>query len=130
MPLSIILSAPDGRLEGAWRREFASMMDVVISGCSILDVECDALVGPAKSFGFMDGGIDAVYSAHFGWNLQFKLRRRIFDDHDGELLVGAAQLVETGDAGIRTSSLRPPCVYLCGSERKRSARTWQHVPPC
>lgn len=26
-------------------------------------------VSPANSFGFMDGGIDMVYSLHFGWDL-------------------------------------------------------------
>lgn len=26
-------------------------------------------VSPANSFGFMDGGIDMVYSRHFGWQM-------------------------------------------------------------
>ena len=26
-------------------------------------------VSPANSFGFMDGGIDAAYSRHFGWQM-------------------------------------------------------------
>lgn len=97
MPLSVILSAPDVQLAEAWRTAFASVSDVTITERSILDVDCDALVSPANSFGFMDGGIDAHYSEHFGWDLQLKLRQKILDDHSGELLVGAAQLVETGD---------------------------------
>ena len=31
--------------------------------------EADAIVSPANSFGFMDGGIDMVYSRHFGWQM-------------------------------------------------------------
>ena len=29
----------------------------------------DAIVSPANSFGFMDGGIDYCYSEHFGWQM-------------------------------------------------------------
>ena len=29
----------------------------------------DAIVSPANSFGFMDGGIDYAYSDHFGWHM-------------------------------------------------------------
>lgn len=44
----------------------------------------------------MDGGIDALYSQEFGWNIQLHLRRLIADFHEGELLVGAAEIVATG----------------------------------
>jgi O-acetyl-ADP-ribose deacetylase (regulator of RNase III) len=39
---------------------------VTVHQVSILDVACDAVVSPANSFGFMDGGIDAVYLSLFG----------------------------------------------------------------
>jgi len=32
----------------------------------------------------------------FGWDLQMRLRRQILERHSGELLVGAAEVVETG----------------------------------
>jgi O-acetyl-ADP-ribose deacetylase (regulator of RNase III) len=94
--LKITLAAPDPALARAWRAAFADT-DVIVTDASILEVECDALVSPANSFGFMDGGIDAIYSEHFGWDLQLKLRRKILGQHHGELLVGAAALVETGN---------------------------------
>lgn len=97
MPLKITLAALDRALEKAWREAFSGVENVSVEACSILEVDCDALVSPANSFGFMDGGIDAIYSTHFGWDLQLKLRRKILDEHNGELLVGSAQLVETGD---------------------------------
>lgn len=58
----------------AWNREFAGI-DSVRTSCGDIfstkpgqvnvddpiDVKADAIVSPANSFGFMDGGIDAVY---------------------------------------------------------------------
>ena len=58
------------------------------------------MVSPANSFGFMDGGIDHLYSQHFGWGLQARLQALINGRHHGELLIGAAEIVETGSAVI------------------------------
>jgi len=92
--MEITLASTDGPLCAAWERAFANA-GVRIHRGSILDIACDALVSPANSFGFMDGGIDAVYSHHFGWDIQLQLRRVILDRHGGELLVGSAEIVET-----------------------------------
>ena len=62
---------------------------------SIFEVECDALVSPANSFGFMDGGIDMAISKFFGWHIQARLQKRIQTKHHGELLVGAAEIIAT-----------------------------------
>jgi len=48
----------------------------------------------------MDGGIDALYMDYFGAEIQLRVRRQIFDHHAGELLVGIADTVETGDTVI------------------------------
>lgn len=53
----------------------------------------DALVSPANSFGFMDGGIDMVYTRHFGWQMQHRLQDVIRKEHDGELIVGNATII-------------------------------------
>ncbi len=66
---------------------------------SILDVACDAVVSPANSFGFVDGGIDLLYAQHFGWEVQDRLQELIRTRHR-ELLVGSAKMVETGHARI------------------------------
>ncbi|KAL6063228.1 Appr-1-p processing protein [Balamuthia mandrillaris] len=60
-------------------------------------IHADAIVSPANSFGFMDGGIDMVYSKHFGWDMVERLQQVIKHEFDGELLVGQATIVETGD---------------------------------
>lgn len=67
---------------------------------SILDVSCDAIVSPANSFGFMDGGVDALFLKRFGVELQERVQAVIAKDHGGELLVGSADVVETEDALI------------------------------
>ena len=62
---------------------------------SIFDVDCDAIVSPANSYGFMDGCLDLRISQFFGWHVQEKLQEIIKEKHHGELLVGCAEIVET-----------------------------------
>ncbi|XP_056013767.1 uncharacterized protein LOC125675777 isoform X2 [Ostrea edulis] len=50
-------------------------------------------VSPANSFGCMDGGIDMVYSRHFGWQMQNRLQKVIREELDGEILVGQAVII-------------------------------------
>lgn len=100
MSLRIILAAVDRELSDAWRRFCDDVPNVSIHEGSILDVACDAVVSPANSFGFMDGGIDHLYSQHFGWQVQRRLQEIIRTTHHGELLVGQATAVFTDDARI------------------------------
>jgi hypothetical protein len=51
----------------AWSECFAGMSDVAISHGDIFGEPADAIVSPANSFSFMDGGIDLAYSLRFGW---------------------------------------------------------------
>jgi O-acetyl-ADP-ribose deacetylase (regulator of RNase III) len=112
--MEIILTATEPRLADAWAAAFADAQAVTIHRGSIFDVTCGALVSPANSFGFMDGGIDALYSDRFGWHVQQRLRRVILDRHYGELLVGQAEIVETGHAVhkylIAAPTIRVPMV--------------------
>ncbi|MEO7718210.1 MAG: macro domain-containing protein [Capsulimonas sp.] len=110
----IILTAVDGGLESAWREHCGDFPNVTIHCGSIFDVSCDALVSPANSFGFMDGGIDMLYSRRFGWELQNRLQEAIVARHHGELLVGAAEIVQTEDPTfpylIAAPTMRVPMV--------------------
>ena len=91
----------NSELTAAWRVMFADLIagsQVEVSYGDILDAEpADGLVSPANSFGFMDGGIDAVYLLRFGFAFQDRVRAVIEREHAGELPVGSAVLVETGD---------------------------------
>jgi O-acetyl-ADP-ribose deacetylase (regulator of RNase III) len=84
----------------AWQKHFTSIENVRISHGDIFGSSADAIVSPANSFGYMDGGIDLVYLQRFGWELQTRLQTHIKADHDGELPVGQATIVETFDSDI------------------------------
>ncbi|MBZ4423308.1 macro domain-containing protein [Myxococcus sp. RHSTA-1-4] len=84
----------------AWRRAFLHCEGVEVSGGDIFEERADAIVSPANSFGYMDGGIDLVYSQFFGWDLQARLRELLRKEHHGELPVGSAVIIETRHAEI------------------------------
>ena len=65
-----------------------------------IDVAADAVVSPANSFGFMDGGIDAVYTHPFGLALERRIQALLAAEHGGELPVGCAVIVESGSPEI------------------------------
>lgn len=98
--MNIVLTSVDKPLSEAWQRACGGLECVKIHAGSIFDVECDAVVSPANSFGFMDGGIDMLYSGHFGWHVQDRLQDAICKHHHGELVVGSAEIVETDNPGI------------------------------
>ena len=98
--MKIVLTSVKSTLAKAWSNYCGDLDFVEVHNGSILDVQCDAVVSPANSFGFMDGGIDGVYMNYFGSEIQLKVRRNIFDFHHGELLVGEATVVETNNEQI------------------------------
>lgn len=67
---------------------------------SIVEVNCDAVVSPANSFGFMDGGVDYVYTKHFGLEVQNRVQLALECRPFGELLVGEAIVIATDNANI------------------------------
>lgn len=98
--MKIILAGLSPRLVDAWRDLFGNEKEVEIITGDITKVRCDAVVSPANSFGFMDGGIDNDLSERFGWDLEKRLQQRIKELPEGELLVGQAMILETYDTQI------------------------------
>jgi O-acetyl-ADP-ribose deacetylase (regulator of RNase III) len=84
----------------AWESAFADVPEVTISCGDIFEHTADAIVSPANSFGYMDGGIDLAYSKYFGSDLAANLRSLLAERHYGELPVGQAVLVATGHKSI------------------------------
>ncbi len=103
------------RMVEAWRNCFANDPVTVSQGDLTQVISFDAIVSPANSFGFMDGGIDQVISNRLGWGLQLKLQQMIQELPEGELLVGRALVVETGDSLIpyliSAPTMRVPMSY-------------------
>lgn len=91
----------DSRLVVELRNAFKNEPDVESTQGDIfgLNQKFDAIISPANSFGWMDGGIDLIYSKYFGWDLQERLQNYINDEYDGELLVGQAVAISTSLAG-------------------------------
>jgi O-acetyl-ADP-ribose deacetylase (regulator of RNase III) len=89
------LCALDAAMTRAWSEHFGSLSNVHIHEGNILDRQADAIVSPANSFGFMQGGIDLAYSRFFGWELQERLQAHLRREHAGELPVGTAVVVPT-----------------------------------
>ncbi len=96
MNLHIILGDKNPELIAAWESAFAGVTNITIRGGNILLVEADALVSPANSFGFMDGGLDWSISEMLDWKIQPIVQKVIRKMHAGELLVGEAEIVRTG----------------------------------
>lgn len=80
----------------AWKKHFADCADVEIIDGDILAQSADALVSPANSFGYMDGGLDLKISQKLGWDIEAKARQKLLAEFYGELPVGNALIVETG----------------------------------
>ena len=94
--LKVVLTARDEALASAWDRRCGELDFVNVHRGSILDVECDAVVSPANSFGFMDGGIDAVFREFFGVQIEQTVQDAINRRPEGQLPVGASLVVRTG----------------------------------
>lgn len=124
--MKIILAAVESDLAEAWERHCGDLPQVSVHRGSILDLAVDAVVSPANSFGFMDGGIDRRYSEHFGWGVQDRLQELIRSRHHGELLIGAAEIVDTGHPRIpfviAAPTMRVPMVLSDGVNPYLAAR--------
>jgi O-acetyl-ADP-ribose deacetylase (regulator of RNase III) len=99
-PTSFQLRDIDDEVVQSWKIHFKGVENVSISCGDIFELKADAIVSPANSFGYMDGGIDLVYVQRFGWELQTRLQSHLKEQHDGELPVGQATIVETLDKEI------------------------------
>ena len=101
--LEIHLRDLNPSLVAAWQESFAGEPRVLVSQGDIfydqlgpvgqsesVELWADAVVSPANSFGFMDGGIDAVYRNHFGFEFEQRLQELLAADYGGELPVGQA----------------------------------------
>lgn len=84
-----------------WAKLFIEHKGVSIHNCSLFDVETDCVVSPANSFGFMDGNLDCVISEYVGWDVQEKLQKYIKENHNGELLVGDCEVLETSHEMVK-----------------------------
>jgi O-acetyl-ADP-ribose deacetylase (regulator of RNase III) len=81
----------------AWEEAFSDRDDVDVIEGDYFSRSAGAMVSPANSFGIMDGGLDAAIRDQLGFTVQQRVQRVIIENHHGELPVGSAEVVETGD---------------------------------
>jgi O-acetyl-ADP-ribose deacetylase (regulator of RNase III) len=93
--LTLVLVAADEAMAEAWNALAAGRPQLVVHHGSITDVDADAVVSPANSFGFMGGGIDGVYARWFP-GISDRVRAASGADRGGALPVGEAVIVPTG----------------------------------
>ncbi len=98
--MKLILADIHEPLTLAWTKFFSECGNVSVHHGSIFELDCDAIVSPANSFGFMDGGLDLLISRYLGWHVQERLQEIIKTKYHGELLVGQAEIVETSHEKI------------------------------
>jgi len=95
MTLNFKLVASNIELYYAWKKYFDKIPTVEVIDNDILACSADAIVSPANSFGYMDGGLDLKYSQYFGWELERKVRATLEAEYFGEIPVGQAIITET-----------------------------------
>ena len=83
-----------------WELKFEGCNDVIVHCGDFFSLKTDCIVSPANSFGYMDGGLDLAISNRLGWQIQRNLQKSIIQNHNGELLVGQAELVRTENKEI------------------------------
>jgi O-acetyl-ADP-ribose deacetylase (regulator of RNase III) len=94
----LVLCAVDDAMARAWRAVPSKRRSRVrVHRGSVLDIEAHAVVSPANSQGWMRGGIDAIYSRAFP-EVEQRVRSAILTYHGGELPVGQAVAVPTGES--------------------------------
>jgi hypothetical protein len=67
----------------AWKVAFADVPQVHVTCGNILEHPADAIVSPANSFGYMDGGIDAAFLGYFVQNSRSASARSSMSDTMG-----------------------------------------------
>ncbi len=91
--MKLILCGKSDAVFRAMERAFFDFPEVDVVHGDILDVKADAVVSPANSFGWMDGGIDLVYRNAFGEAVEHAAIAKIAQLPRCELHVGGALYV-------------------------------------
>lgn len=91
----LFLVAVSNDLFSAWSDIFYDVSDVFVVKSDLFDVHADAVVSPANSFGFMDGGLDLYIRDQLGSGTERRLQQEIVKQYHGELPVGNALIIPT-----------------------------------
>lgn len=96
----IVLRDINPEMAMAWTQSLSHLDGVSFGVGDLLISGVDAIVSPANSFGYMDGGIDLAYRNMFGGKVEIRLKELISRREEEELPIGAAVVVPTGHPRI------------------------------
>jgi len=105
--MQILLVDRNAATVRAWRSVFEDRDDVTVYEDDYFTHAADAMVSPANSFGIMDGGLDAAIRDALGSSTQRNVQKAILEQHHGELPIGSAVIVETGEPRWRHLVVAP-----------------------
>lgn len=97
--MNLILIDRNLEMINAWSKYFRIDNVEIIQG-DITNIEVDAIVSPANSFGYMYGGLDKQLSVLFGDQVVSKIQSDIKSTSFGELLIGQAIVNETNNRKV------------------------------
>ncbi len=95
LPNKIYLIDANADLIAAWQEAFAEWDEVEVFHGDFFTHATDAMVSPANSFGYMDGGLDLAIRYELGESIETTVQQTILEKHFGELPVGLAEVVRT-----------------------------------
>ncbi len=75
---------------------FGDVAGVEVLEGDLLGLDCDGLVSPANSFGYMDGGIDHRIDLFYEGEAQRRVLERVAGPCYGEIPVGSAAIIAMG----------------------------------
>jgi O-acetyl-ADP-ribose deacetylase (regulator of RNase III) len=117
----------DARVADALRKAFAPHAEVGVAHGDLLAAAEHAVVSPANSYGFMDGGIDRAFDAFFGPRLERDVRDAIQRRPEGFLPVGASLIVPTTHPRIRYVVVAPTMLMPEHVEAQNAYRAMRAV---
>lgn len=77
---------------------FREYPNVTTTTDDIFSLAADALLVPLNAFGFFSSGFPLAVTDRFGLGLQDTLQSRIMENYFGEMLVGQAEILSTGQS--------------------------------
>ena len=95
LPKKIYLIDANIELISAWEEAFSEWPEVKVFHGDFFTFPADAMVSPANSFGYMDGGLDLAIRYELGERVETTIQNVILKKHFGELPVGLAELIPT-----------------------------------
>ena len=95
MDLKIYLADNSQLLVAAWAIAFGDSPNIIATKSDYFDIEADAMVSPANSFGYMDGGLDRAIRYELGESIEKRVQNMIVEKYHGELPIGSAEIVLT-----------------------------------